>query len=292
MLHVITKSPFQSAGTTVTLDGGERSLVRGSLRHAGIIAEDKLAYKISGEYFTAQDFEYIDPNEPTDVLEHRSAHSAVASRHSPSRTTSTCKRYAGEARLDYKLDENTHADLERRLLADRQRRARSRRRSARRRSKDWSYLNLQERLHHKNFFAQVFYNKSNSGNCRQPRRGRHVLSRGRAFRWSTARASSLPRYSRDSDWMRTKFVAGAEYLATRPQTEGTIDGRNENNDNINEYGGYLQTTTPIVPKLDFLAAARVDANSRIDGYAVLAPRGADLQARFEQQFPRHIQPRV
>ena len=33
VLHIITKSPFQSAGTTLVVDGGERSLLRGGLRH-------------------------------------------------------------------------------------------------------------------------------------------------------------------------------------------------------------------------------------------------------------------
>ncbi|HET9730968.1 MAG TPA: TonB-dependent receptor plug domain-containing protein, partial [Acidimicrobiia bacterium] len=65
VLHVITKSPFQSAGTTLTIDGGERSMARASVRNAGIFAGDKLAYKLSGEYLTATDFKYIDPNEPT-----------------------------------------------------------------------------------------------------------------------------------------------------------------------------------------------------------------------------------
>jgi len=39
VLHVITKSPFQSVGTTLTLDGGERSMLRGSLRHAGVLGD-------------------------------------------------------------------------------------------------------------------------------------------------------------------------------------------------------------------------------------------------------------
>ncbi|HYD51905.1 MAG TPA: TonB-dependent receptor plug domain-containing protein, partial [Gemmatimonadaceae bacterium] len=63
VLHIITKSPFASQGTTISLDGGERSLARGALRHAGVVGE-KLGYKISGEYFRAKDFEYVDPNEP------------------------------------------------------------------------------------------------------------------------------------------------------------------------------------------------------------------------------------
>jgi outer membrane receptor for ferrienterochelin and colicins len=287
VLHVITKSPFQSAGTTVTLDGGERSLLRGSLRHAGIIAEDKLAYKISGEFLTAHDFQYIDPNEPT-------TYSSTDPRIPASRRGTAVthnfdlKRYAGEARLDYKLDENTTLISSAGYsLIGSDREITTTFGAAQ--VKDWSYLNLQERLHHNNFFAQVFYNQSNSGNS-------DSLDAGGTYYLRTGipvvdRSSILAtQVQQGFNWMRTKFVAGAEYLATRPQTEGTIDGRNENNDNINEYGGYLQTTTPIVPKLDFLAAARIDANSRIDGYQ-FSPRAAlifkpDSNNNFRVTFNR------
>lgn len=287
VLHVITKSPFQSTGTTFTLDGGERSLIRGSLRHAGIIAEDKLAYKISLEGLTAHDFTYVDPNQAT-------VFSSTDPRIPPSRrgqavnTNFDLRRYAGEARLDYKLDESTT------LISSA---GYSMIGSAREitttfgaaQVKDWSYLNLQERLHRKNFFAQVFYDKSNSGNS-------DSLDAGGTYYLRTGipvvdRSSILAtQVQQGFNWARTKFVAGAEYLATRPQTEGTIDGRNENDDNINEYGGYLQTTTSIVPKLDFLAAARVDANSRIDGYQ-FSPRAAlifkpDSNNNFRVTFNR------
>ena len=40
MLHVITKSPFTSQGTTLTLDGGERSMFRLAGRHAGVIVAE------------------------------------------------------------------------------------------------------------------------------------------------------------------------------------------------------------------------------------------------------------
>ncbi len=287
VLHIITKSPFQSAGTSFTLDGGERSLIRGSLRHAGIIAEDKLAYKISAEAFTAKDFEYTDPNQPT-------VYSSTDPRIPPSRrgqavvNDNDLKRYAGEARLDYKVDENTT------LISSA---GYSMIGSAREitttfgaaQAKDWSYLNLQERLHHKNFFAQVFYDKSNSGNSDSlDANGTYYLRTGIPV---VDKSSILAtQVQQGLQWSRTKFVVGAEYLATRPQTDGTIDGRNENDDNINEYGGYVQTTTTITPKFDFLAAARVDANSRIDGYQ-FSPRAAlifrpDSNNNFRVTFNR------
>jgi iron complex outermembrane receptor protein len=61
VLHVITKSPFTSQGTMLTVDGGTRSLFRGSARHAGLIG-DKFGYKLSGEMFRASDFEFQDPD--------------------------------------------------------------------------------------------------------------------------------------------------------------------------------------------------------------------------------------
>ena len=272
VLHVITKSPFQSAGTSLTLDGGERSLIRGSLRHAGIIADDKLAYKFSAEAFTAKDFEYTDPNQPT-VYPSNDPRIPPSRRGQAVVNDNDLKRYAGEARLDYKIDDSTT------LISSA---GYSMIGSAREitttfgaaQAKDWSYLNLQERLHHKNFFAQVFFDKSNSGNSDSlDANGTYYLRTGIPV---VDKSSILgTQVQQGLRWGRTKFVLGAEYLATRPQTEGTIDGRNENDDNINEYGGYVQTTTTLSKMFDFLAAARVDANSRIDGYQ-FSPRAALL----------------
>src|SRR5215831_1402072 len=270
VLHIITKSPFQSSGTTFTLDGGERSLLRGSFRQAGIIADNKLAYKLSAEAFTAKDFEYTDPNQPT-VYPSNDPRIPPSRRGQAVINDNDLKRYASEARLDYKIDDSTT------LISTA---GYSMIGSAREitttfgaaQAKDWSYLNLQERLHHKNFFAQIFYDKSNSGNSDSlDANGTYYLRTGIPV---VDKSSILAtQVQQGLQWSRTKFVLGAEYLATRPQTQGTIDGRNENDDNINEYGGYVQTTTTLSKMFDFLAAARVDANSRIDGYQ-FSPRAA------------------
>ena len=51
VMHIITRSPFTSQGTTVSIGGGERSILMGSLRHAGIVNET-IGYKFSGELFS------------------------------------------------------------------------------------------------------------------------------------------------------------------------------------------------------------------------------------------------
>jgi len=271
VLHVITKSPFTSAGTTLTLDGGERSMLRGSLRHAGVLGDgDKFGYKLSGEYLTAKDFEYIDPNEPT-VYSATDTRIPVERRGKPVTHDFDLTKYSGEARLDFKPSDNTLLISTAGLSGIGNAREITTTFGAAE-AKNWTYLNLQERFSHKQFFAQVFYDKSNSGNDNaQDPNGTYYLRTGIPV---VDKSSILGLQAQQSaGFGRTKFVFGGEYLATRPQTEGTINGRNESNDDINEYGGYLQTTTAITRQIDFLAAARIDANTRIDGYQ-FSPRAA------------------
>jgi len=47
VMHIVTRSPFESEGTTVSLGGGERELMLGSFRHAGSV-NHRFGYKVSG----------------------------------------------------------------------------------------------------------------------------------------------------------------------------------------------------------------------------------------------------
>ena len=182
VLHVITKSPLQSAGTTVTVDGGERSLVRASLRDTGIFAGNKLAYKLSGEFLTAKDFEYFDPNEPNAYPTTRAQAFPRSGAASPSRTISVCAKRdksTGEARLGLSPDGDYAAHHHRRLYILQPRPAKISTNYGAAEARNWTYLNLQERLHHKDFFAQVFYDQSNSGNSdRRNPNGTYFLRTG------------------------------------------------------------------------------------------------------------------
>ncbi|HEV8217433.1 MAG TPA: carboxypeptidase regulatory-like domain-containing protein, partial [Gemmatimonadaceae bacterium] len=162
VLHVITKSPFNSVGTTLTLDGGERSMLRGSLRHAGVIVDNKLGYKLSGEYLTAKDWEYIDPNEPT-VYPANDTRIPVERRGKPVTHDFDLTKYSGEARVDFHPSDNTQLISTAGLSGIGNAREITTTFGAAQ-AKNWTYLNLQERFQHKQFFAQVFYDKSNSGN--------------------------------------------------------------------------------------------------------------------------------
>jgi len=66
VMHIITKSPFASKGTTISLGAGEREALVGSFRHAGSV-KNRVGYKISGQYYQGKDWESFDPAEPDSV---------------------------------------------------------------------------------------------------------------------------------------------------------------------------------------------------------------------------------
>jgi len=59
LVHTITKDPRSSAGTTVALGVGNQSMLSARVRHAQVL-NDKFAFKVSGEYTKAEEFEFMD----------------------------------------------------------------------------------------------------------------------------------------------------------------------------------------------------------------------------------------
>lgn len=271
VLHVITKSPFQSQGTTLTLDGGERSMFRLAGRHAGVI-NDQFAFKLSGEYFRANDFEYNDPNEPA-TWSATDSRVPASRQGQPVRRDFGLERYSGEARLDWKPNEDTEAITTLGYtMAGSALEVTTTFGAAQ--VQNWSYTNFQQRFRHKQFFAQVFYNSSNAGNAdANDDAGTFYLRSGIPVvdQSSVLVAQAQQGYTLGN----TKLTGGIDYIATTPETKGTIMGRNEGDDNIVETGAYLQFTTPLTPKLDLMGAVRGDMNSRIAG-SQFSPRAALL----------------
>jgi iron complex outermembrane receptor protein len=73
---------------------------------------------------------------------------------------------------------------------------------------------------------------------------------------------------------RQRFTYGIDLHLTRPVTDGTITGQNEDSDDIDEAGVYLQSETDLVPgKLDLVIAGRADYHNRLEDI-VLSPRAA------------------
>ena len=129
---------------------------------------------------------------------------------------------------------------------------------------DWAYNYLQARALFGNMFAQVFFNQSDNSDTYLLRSGRPLVDR------STLLVGQL---QNQTQWGATNLTYGADVLRTVPRTDGTINGRNEDDDEISELGAYLQTQTSLGRKFDLTLAARGDYHSILED-PVFSPRAA------------------
>jgi iron complex outermembrane receptor protein len=247
VFHVITRSPLRSQGTTLTVDGGERSLFRGAFRTAQKLS-DKVGVKVSFDYMTGEDWENTDPAE------------TIA-------RDFDIQTMGGEVRVDWAPSDRTIW-----TLSVAQKRAGSAIEPTglgAAQIKDWTFGGYQLRVNSGKLFGQVFLNTSDAGDTRLLRTGQAIVDK------STQLVAQL---QHGFDWgPRQTFTYGVDYLATNPETDGTINGRNEDDDDITEVGGYLHSRTKLTDKFELTTALRVDQHSRVDD-PVWSPRAALLYA--------------
>lgn len=252
VMHVITKSPIGSEGTTVSMGGGERIEFASSFRHAASF-NNRFGYKISGQYYKGTDWEYHDSAEPDSFV--------VGNNKVPARGRDfDVEKIGTEARLDFRLTDDLTtivsggysrvSDIELTGIGAVQ-------------AKDWAYTYLQGRLLYKDLFAQAYLNRSDAGDSYILRTGVPVVDNSNLLVAQIQHGFAL------SD--RQRFTYGVDLLQTRPNT--TINGRNEDKDDINEIGVFLQSETTMLPKLNVVAAARVDDHNHIKD-RVFSPRAA------------------
>jgi len=268
VLHVITKSPFTSQGTTLTVDGGERSIFRGAFRHAGTVGK-KFGYKMSGEYFTGNDFEYDDPGEP-DSLTRRITDGGAPSRVLNQRDFLT-QRYSGEARVDYRPRDGMEfvTTLGRANVINALELTGANGASQ---IRNWSMTSLQQRFVWNRLFGQVFANLSDAGNADSlSSTGTFLLRTGTPIvDQSRVVAGQL---QHGATFGSLDLVYGLDYIWTNPRTGNTINGANEDRDNVTERGIYAQGRYQLAPKWELLAALRFDQTTVVNGTA-MSPRAA------------------
>ena len=279
VLHVITKSPFESEGAILTLDGGERSILHGSGRYAGTVGQ-KFGFKISGEAFTGKDWEYMDPAEPPMIPR---PNGTPGERDTvPNVRNFDVRRYAGEARVDIRPRNDMElittyglskigSGLE--LTGT----------NGTAQAKNWTYQSIQERFRWGRQFAQVFANFSDAGNSDSlDTRGTFLLRTGTPIVDNSRVFAAQIQHGLGFGGGKEDLVYGADYIFTNPRTGGTINGRNENNDDVHEIGAYVQSTTHLSRMFDVVAAIRVDNHDVLD-QTFWSPRVALIYKPSETQ---------
>ena len=247
VMHIITASPIDRPGTSVSLAGGERSVFHGQFRSAHSLAGGAFGVKISGQYFRGNDFEYHDPEEPDDVeRDFLNARYSVDAR--------LDFRFAGDAEFIVNGGLNVAAkSIELTGIGAAQ-------------ADGWGNQYVQSRFRKGRLFAQAFLNQTDSGNKTYLfRTGEGVVDQSRAMALQVQYGFDLANFQ--------SFTYGVDWQQTEPRTGGTITGRNEDDDLIREIGAYVHSETALGDKVDLVAAVRVDDHSRLENPHV-SPRAA------------------
>ena len=261
VMHIITPSPIDRQGTSVSLAGGERSYFHGQFRTA-VAASEGFGFKISGQYSRGTDWPYEDPFE-------------VVAR------DNTAERYSVDARMDFRFARDgelvlnggtstTAGGVEMTGIGAFQ-------------VKNWGYNYLQSRFSKGRLFAQAFLNMTDSGSDANTsaQEGTFGLRTGANVVDQSQTMALQFQYGFDLGSVQS-FTYGVDWQRTEPRSGGTIFGRNEDDDLITEVGAYLHSETALGDKVDLVAAIRLDDHNRLTD-ANISPRAALVLKPTENQ---------
>ena len=285
VMHILTRSPFNSQGTTLSIGGGERGLLLGSLRHAGVI-NDMIGYKLTANYTQGNDwaagrlrddvepgFEWKRVDEEPGFIKNPDYEInedewqddrliADINEEDPRNSLFDTSYIRAEFRVDYSPDDDTSVIIASGLT---QASGLELTGIGAGLAKNWNYGYAQTRVIYKDLFFQAFINRSDAGDTYVLRTQDKIVDNSDQY------VSQLQHSIGIGDIQR--FTYGLDVLLTRPDTGETINGVNEESDNIDEIGVYVQSETNILPQVKLLAAGRADYHNHLNDI-VLSPRVA------------------
>ncbi|MEP7325962.1 MAG: TonB-dependent receptor [Gemmatimonadota bacterium] len=254
VVNFITRSPFEYQGTSVSLTGGGRSVFQGGFRHAQKLS-DRVAFKVSGEYFEGDDWHTVDPREirPRDEhIEHGAGETRVDWRVGDSTTVIVS---GGVAQAINNVDLTEVGSIQ---------------------VRDWRYSFGQVRMQSNRLFANLFLNQNDAGRTFQLYTGAPIVDDSRALSAQLQYGSRLG--------PKLDLTYGADVQRVVPRTAGTLHGRNEDRDNITMVGAYLSSTAMLSAAWSLVASLRGDHHNRLDDVA-LSPRvGVIFKPRESHAF--------
>lgn len=270
VIHFISKDPFRHPGTTISVSGGERSLFGVQFRHAGVTGANKnVGYKITGMYGQANEWE-LDPENAEDAIQIQQDRLTPGTQ---SVRDTDYEKLNVNGTLEYRFGPNRalivnagHSEFTSSVLSG----------IGTLQANGFGYSYGQLRLKMDNFFAQVYINKNSAGDSFvygldiSPVGGdlEHDIVTDKGILYN-----AQAQYDATFADGRQSFIFGVDLEFTRPDTEGTINGRNEDHDDISEYGAYIQSTSQLTQQLSLTLAARGDYNN-VQEDLTISPRVA------------------
>jgi iron complex outermembrane receptor protein len=281
VIHYFTKDPFDHPGTTVSVAGGTRQYFAGQFRNAGTFT-DNFGWKITGQFARADEWE-LDPGDAPDRREieryrvYQNRDQIPGGRNFSQgdfdddgdqefrlRREDLYQKFNVNGLLQYKAGDATTISLNGgyselkgvvqsgigTLQAD-----------------GFGYAYGQLRVQSGGLFGQIYLNANDSGDDTYVYgSGDQTIDKG--LQWN-----GQLQYDFDVSAIGTQVITGLDADLTIPRTEGRILGRNEEDDDIQEYGAYTQTTTDLSEKFELTLAGRLDYNNVVEELQV-SPRAA------------------
>lgn len=122
-------------------------------------------------------------------------------------------------------------------------------------NKNWTYSWAQMRFTWKNLFVQAYMNGNNSHDTYFVPVGGRYIDKSHMYSVQAQHSSEIKK--------RVSLVYGFDAFFTRPNTDGTLNGKYEDKDAIDEYGVYLQGEYRLHPRFSTIIATRLDYNTAV-----------------------------
>src|SRR5690606_1019472 len=239
VLHIITKSPLDAQGTSISLAGGTQSVLSGSFRTAHLLSEN-FGLKVSGQYLQAEEWAYTDPveaqerqsvaSDPGQFMQNLINATGITQAEAERRMALIgdrdfdVVRWGGDVRADWRVNDElttvfaggltrVGTGVELTGLGGAQ-------------AKDWTYSYLQARATWGRLFAQAYANMSNAGDTYLLRNGAPITDRSKLYVAQVQHGMSLGE--------RQDFTYGLDFIYTNPIPEGTSNGKYQEDDQTTE----------------------------------------------------------
>lgn len=282
VIHYISKDAFQYPGASFSFSGGEKSLLDFKGRIATTVGQ-KLGLKVTGSYASANDFEL--ENCDRAILDARNFNQcpdpedAVQILIDGVRNNDYSK-YTFHGNVEYRFLDNARLTLSGGLAGYNGTMLSG---IGTIQGKGYRYTFGQARLHWGGFFAQAYVNSNDTGDS-FVYGGDPVVEFSEIYNMQAQYDLNMGR--------RQQFIIGVDLEMLRPDTRGTVVGRNEDRDNIDEYGAYIQSATSVTDWMDITLALRGDHNTVAEklqwsprAAVVLKPSpGHSLRFTFNRSF--------
>ena len=290
VVHFITKSPIEHPGTTIEVFGGELETFGATVRHAGTNESKKFGYKINAQYKRGNEFTLDSEEDAAQIAKFKTSVSqpfltetGVVDVTKPGEVLLTEEdlnpdgddnmmaddwwNAAANATLEFRPQDNLNVTVSGGYNQFKEVFYNSQGEGLNQNAEYWT----QARVQFGGLFGQVFFVDNDGGTKERP-----------TFLYQTGLRTPVARKQLEGQLqynfdvpvlLNGDFTAGLDYRKATSDTEGLVYGRNENDDDYEIYGGYLQGKFEITDKIDFLAAARYDQFNFLDE-GFLSPRAA------------------